>query len=260
MPAELPQLLLLLVASIAAGWVDAVIGGGGLVLIPMILIGVPEFSSAQALGTNKFAAVWGTGSAAVTYLRRVPVNKSFVAWAVPLAAVCSGIGAACAGMLADDVLRPIVIVLMVAVGLFVAFRPSFGQGGQGGGWPAASRGRKLAVLALVAPIGFYDGIFGPGTGMFLIFAFTALLSQEFLTSAAMAKVVNTATNIGGLVVFAIGGYINLPLGIALAAANVVGAQFGARTVLNRGTGFIRIALLILVVVMATKLGWDQFSG
>ena len=106
---------------------------------------------------------------------------------------------------------------------------------------------------LAAAVGFYDGIFGPGTGMFLIMGFTAVFSQVFLQSAAMAKVVNTATNLGALTVFGLSGFINWPLALMLAAANVVGAQLGARTVLKGGSKLIRYALLILVVVLCTRL-------
>ena len=111
--------------------------------------------------------------------------------------------------------------------------------------------------AIAAVIGAYDGIFGPGTGMFLIMAFTAVFSQQFLQSAAMAKVVNTATNLGALLVFGFGGYIDWKLAITLALANVVGAQIGTKTVLKGGSKLVRIALLVLVVVLCAKLLQDQ---
>ena len=113
------------------------------------------------------------------------------------------------------------------------------------------------ALVAAAAIGFYDGIFGPGTGMFLIMAFTAVFAQSFIRSAAMAKVVNTATNIGALSVFIIGGYVVWPLAIGLAVANVIGAQIGARTVLAGGSKLVRFALLGLVVVLSTKLLMDE---
>lgn len=153
-------------------------------------------------------------------------------------------------------MRPLIIVLLVVVGVFVTFKPSFGtteSPGIRGGW------RTWAGLVAVAAISFYDGIFGPGTGMFLIMAFTFIFSQNFLKSAAMAKVVNTATNLGALVTFILGGHVWWTLGIALAAANILGAQVGARTVLSGGTKFIRYALLTLVVVMSCYLSWQQWG-
>ena len=173
-----------------------------------------------------------------------------------LALLCSGLGAAVASLMDTGVMRPIIIVLMVAVGIFVAFRPDFGSGeglGVRGGW------RTWAALGAVAAIAFYDGIFGPGTGMFLIMAFTAIFSQNFLTSAAMAKVVNTCTNVGALVVFITGGHVEWALAVVLAVANIIGAQLGARTVLGGGTRLIRYALLTLVVVMSVYLAWQQWG-
>ena len=109
-------------------------------------------------------------------------------------------------------------------------------------------------------IAAYDGFFGPGTGTFLIIVFTALLSRSFVESAALAKIINTATNLGALTVFAIGGHVPWLLGLGLAVFNVAGAQIGARLVLSKGTGFVRIALLVVVAVMSTKLGYDMYTG
>ncbi|QPK79238.1 TSUP family transporter [Corynebacterium lizhenjunii] len=238
-----------------AGWIDAVIGGGGLVLIPLILAVAPQLAPATALATNKLAAVSGTASAAYTLVRKVrPPAGELVRYGA-VAVVCSGGGALAASLMDADVMRPLIIVLMVAVGIFVALRPSFGEGDAAGkhyGW------RTWAGAGAVAAIAFYDGIFGPGTGMFLIMAFTAIFSQNFLRSAAMAKVVNTCTNVGALVVFIAGGHVLWSLGLVLAAANIAGAQLGARTVLGGGTKLIRYALLSLVIVMSVYLSWQQW--
>ena len=149
---------------------------------------------------------------------------------------------------------PIILVLLIGVGIFVALNPKFGQEGAG-----IFSGKRLALAALaVALIGGYDGIFGPGTGMFLIMGFTAVFSQAFLRSAAMAKVINTATNCGALAVFIAGGYVQWKLALILAVANVVGAQLGARTVLKGGSKLVRVALLALVVVLCARLGWQEY--
>ncbi|OFT47299.1 hypothetical protein HMPREF3158_04560 [Corynebacterium sp. HMSC06G04] len=239
-----------------AGWIDAVIGGGGLVLIPLIMAVAPQLAPATALATNKVAAVSGTASAAVTMVRKVRPPAGELVRLSLVALVCSGIGAGAAAMIDKDVMRPLIIVLMVCAGAFVAFRPSFGTNeseGIRGGW------RRWAALAAVACIAFYDGIFGPGTGMFLIMVFTGIFSQNFLKSAAMAKVVNTCTNVGALCVFILGGHVIWALALVLAVANVIGAQLGARTVLGGGTKLIRYALLTLVVVMSIYLGIQQWG-
>lgn len=248
--------IVLVLGAAVAGWIDAVIGGGGLVLIPLILATAPGLAPATALATNKVAAVSGTASAAWALVRKVrPPARELVAYGA-VAAVCSGLGALAASLMDASVMRPLIIVLMLAVGTFVAFRPSFGTGESDGihtGW------RTWAALAASAAIAFYDGIFGPGTGMFLIMAFTAVFSQNFLRSAAMSKVVNTCTNLGALAMFIVGGHVIWSLGLILAVANIAGAQLGARTVLGGGTKLIRYALLTLVVVMSCYLSWQQWG-
>lgn len=247
---------LLIGGAATAGWIDAVIGGGGLVLIPLILAIFPQMAPAAALATNKVAAVSGTASAAITLYRKVRPPKRELVMYGAAAAVFSGIGALAASMIDSAIMRPLIIVLLVCVGTFVALRPSFGASTSDGihaGW------RTWAALGAVACIAFYDGIFGPGTGMFLIMSFTAIFSQNFLRSAAMAKVVNTCTNIGALATFIIGGHVIWGLAIILAIANIIGAQLGARTVLVGGAKLIRFALLALVVVMCGYLSWQQWG-
>ncbi|MGO3103859.1 TSUP family transporter [Corynebacterium variabile] len=256
-------LLILVLGAVLAGGVDAVIGGGGLVLIPLILACAPGLPAQVALGTNKFTAVFGTASAGLRMVRTVRIDWRAVRLCAPLAGLCSAGGALMASAVSSDVLRPVVVVLMLAAGAFVALRPSFGRdtGATGASGvdatPRPSRRRLALGLGLIALIGAYDGFFGPGTGMFLVIVFTALMSRTLIQSLAMTKLVNTATNIGGLVVFAAGGHVLWLLGIVLAVFNVLGAQVGAKIVLDRGTGFVRIALLALIVVMSAKLIVDM---
>lgn len=249
--------VLLSSGALVAGWVDAVIGGGGLILIPLLLAVFPQLAPAVALGTNKLAAVLGTLSAAVTMVRRRGTDARTLLAYVPVALVAAGAGASAASLLSADVMRPVIIVLMVAVGIFVALRPNFGVSDAEA---KTSRSRTLLGIAAVAVIGLYDGIFGPGTGMFLIMAFTAIFSQSFLDSAVMAKVINVATNLGALVVFFAGGNVWITLGLLLAVANVIGAQIGARTVLGGGAKFVRFAVLALVIVMAGLLTYQQITS
>lgn len=244
---------LLVAAAAAAGWVDAVVGGGGLVLIPALLIVHPGIVPATALGTNKLAAVFGTASAAIAYARRLPVDLGRLGPVFVAAVVCSGLGAYTASRLPAEVFTPVVLCLLVAVGLFVALNPGFGSG------LAVSRPRWSVLLGLGVcgvVIAFYDGVMGPGTGTFLIIALTALVGTGFLESSAMAKVINTGTNLGALAVFAWQGNVLWLLGIGLAVANIAGAQVGARMAIGRGSAFVRWVLLAVVVVMVAKLGYD----
>lgn len=253
----LPLLSLLVGGALVAGFIDAVIGGGGLVLLPLLLIAFPSAAPAAALGTNKLTALWGTATAAIMYLRKVPVDRRIVGISVPLAGLSAVGGALAASAVSSDVMRPFVIVLMLGVGAFVALRPQFGASHESR--DPVSRTRFAVALVALVVIGFYDGVFGPGTGLFLIITLTALLHQSFLQSAAMAKVANTATNIGALAVFAAQGHVMWLLGAILAVANIAGSVLGSRLVLGSGTKIVRYALLVVVVVMAVKLSYDQFA-
>ena len=156
-------LAILLAGSLTAGFIDALIGGGGLILIPLLLIAMPGMPETSALATNKVASVGGTSSAAVAMLRRVRVDRKLLQFAVPTALLCAAGGALLATTMTSDVLRPIVIVLLLAVGLFVALRPQFGL--ETGG-ASVTTGKWLLAMGVVALIAAYDGFFGPGTGMF----------------------------------------------------------------------------------------------
>lgn len=239
----------LLVGALIAGWIDAVIGGGGLVMIPILMS--TGLAPTTALATNKLMSCLGTGSATITLIRKVgvPLPTKQVALYVLVALVFSGAGAAMATMLSAAVMRPLVIGLLVVVGIFVTFRPDFGQDGE------VSRTRPVLALCLSALIAAYDGFFGPGTGMFLIMVFTLLLTGQFLQSAVLTKIVNFSTNLGALVVFFLGGHVLVYMGLMLAVANIIGAQLGARTVIGGGAKFIRYALLVMVVVMCVRLAF-----
>ncbi|QNQ89327.1 TSUP family transporter [Corynebacterium poyangense] len=256
---DLSSLGILLGGAALAGWADAVIGGGGLILIPLLMSTLPHMAPVVILASNKVAAVSGTTSAAVVMVRRTRPPALLLVRYASVAVVCSALGAFAATLVNKNIMRPIIIVLLVAVGIFVMLRPQFGLQ-RADNIPGQRSVRGILAVLAVGIIAGYDGIFGPGTGMFLIMAFTALLSQDFLQSAAMAKVVNTATNFGALVVFGIGGHIWWALGFSLAVANILGAQLGARTVLGGGAKLVRIALLCMVLVLAAYLSYEQLAG
>lgn len=253
------DLSLLLTAATAAGWVDAVVGGGGLLLLPALLIGLPQVPMATVLGTNKLTAIAGTTSAAVTYARRTAIDWRVAGPAGAMAVVVSGFGAWLAAThlaVNKDVYRPIVLAVLVAVALFVTLRPSSGI------VPHPERrtsGRVAVAIALAGGlIALYDGMIGPGTGTFLVLTFTTVLGADFLHGSAMAKIVNAGTNLGALVVFGLGGHVWWQLGAAMAICNIIGAQLGARLAIKRGSGFVRIVLLVVVLALIARLSYDQW--
>lgn len=247
------MIVTLLVAALAAGWVDAVVGGGGLLLLPALLVAAPQLAPATALGTNKLAAICGTSTAAVAYARKTKIDWGVAGPAAALALLCSGCGAVLAGGIAASAYRPVIIGVLVAVAVFVTVRPQMGLIEE----PRKRTVPRRAVAVAVAGgvIAVYDGLIGPGTGTFLVLAFTTLVGADFVHGSAMAKIVNTATNLGALVVFAATDHVAWRLGAAMAVCNVLGALLGARMALRRGAGFVRIVLLVVVLALIVRLGW-----
>ena len=249
---QLGTLILIVIAGFATGWVDAVVGGGGLIQLPVMLL-VPGISPVQALATNKMGSIFGTTTSAVTYYRRVqPDLRTALPMAViALAGSCGG--AVLAATLPASVFKPIIVAALVAVALFTALQP-----GVGGLTKLRHTGHRHYVLACVigALIGFYDGLIGPGTGSFLVIALVSAMGYAFLEASAKAKIVNMATNAGALLFFLPHGSVLWGLGLVLGLANMAGGYLGARTAVRQGSGFIRIVFLIVVAALILKLGTD----
>ena len=248
-------LLLVVVAAFAAGWIDAVVGGGGLLQLPALLL-IPGIAPIQALATNKLASVFGTATSSVTYYRRA---KPDIRTAIPMALIAlagSFGGAAVATLLPAAAFKPIIVVALLAVAMFTAFRPQMGAATM-----LRFQGHKHHLMAGVAGlvIGFYDGMIGPGTGTFLVIALVALLGYDFLQASAKAKIVNLATNLGALLLFIPHGSVLWLLGGILAVANVAGSYLGSRMAISRGTKFIRVVFLVVVVALIAKLGVDVWN-
>ncbi|MEV6202335.1 TSUP family transporter [Streptomyces sp. NPDC051771] len=256
----LTTIVLLCLAALVAGWIDAVVGGGGLLLMPALLIGLPNATYPYVTGTNKAVSIVGTTGAAITYARktRVPVRTAV---RVGLAALAgSSAGALFTTAVDEAVLRPLIIVVLVAVAAFVILKPSFGARPAGEDRAPLTRARLVTAIVLVGGgIGFYDGLFGPGTGTFLVLALTAVLHLDLVTASATAKIVNVCTNGGALAMFAYQGTVYWQLAALMAAFNLAGGMAGARMALSKGSGFVRAVLLVVVLSMAAKLGWDQWA-
>ncbi|WP_416385108.1 sulfite exporter TauE/SafE family protein [Tersicoccus mangrovi] len=243
---------MVIVAGLAAGWVDAVVGGGGLLQLPAMLL-VPGITPVQALATNKMGSVFGTSTSAVTYYRRVRPDLRTALPMAGFALVGSVCGAIVAASLPQQVFKPVILVALIAVAVFTALKPDAGQVTR-----LRHSGRRHHGLAALigAVIGFYDGLLGPGTGSFLVIALVTVLGYAFLQASAKAKIVNVATNIGALLFFVPHGSVLWGLGLILGAANMVGGYLGARTAVARGSRFIRVVFLVVVGLLVLKLGSD----
>ncbi len=252
---EVTTLVLVLLAGLAAGFIDAVVGGGGLVQLPALLL-VPGISPVQALATNKLGSIFGTTTSAITYYRRVHPDLRTALPMAGIALVGSFCGASIASLLPASVFKPVIVVALVGIGAFTILRPALGDVTA---LRHAGRRHHGTAAAIGAAIGFYDGILGPGTGSFLVFAMVSLLGYAFLQASAKAKIVNFATNLGALLFFVPHGSVYWGLGLLLGAANMVGGYLGARTAAARGSSFIRVAFLVVVSVLIVRLGWDVWT-
>jgi uncharacterized protein len=247
----LTTLLFLGVAALAAGWIDAVVGGGGLIQLPALLVGLPGASPAQLLATNKFSSIFGTATSSVTYYRRVHPDMRT---ALPMAAVAyvgAIIGALIGLHIPKSAFNPIILVLLVVVGAYTLFKPDLGRESI-----LRFHGQRHVILAMITGfvIGVYDGGLGPGTGSFLVFALVGLLGYNFLEASAKAKIANFATNLGALTVFAPMGLVIVKVGLVMAAANLLGGYIGARTAVARGSGFVRAVFVLIVLAFIVKIG------
>lgn len=247
--------LFLLVASFFAGFIDSIAGGGGLIQLPALLIGLPKSDTAEVLGTNKLSAVFGTTTAAALYRKQIkPDPKVLIAMGVP-AFVGSAGGAVLASRIPTSSMRPMVLVLLIVVAIYTWFKPDLGKFENLRHQP--KRRVQIAAIAGVI-IGFYDGIFGPGTGSFLMLILVASLGYAFITASAIAKVVNVATNVGAIMVFGINGAVIWQIGIVLGVANISGAVIGARLAIKGGSTLVRKVFLIVTVALIVKVGIATF--
>lgn len=254
---SLLSITLLCAVAFAAGWVDAVSGGGGLMQLPALFIALPQGSEVNALGTNKLSSIFGTTMAARTFARSIVPDWST---AIPMAGVAfifSALGAATAHAVPEDIFGGIVVVALTVVWIFTAVNPHMGSVTHRR-W---QRSRQHVTIAMItgAFIGFYDGIFGPGTGSFLLIALVGLFGYSFLAASAMAKFVNLGTNAAALIVFGITGSVFWLLGVLMGGFNVLGAFLGARSAIRRGSQFVRVVFLLLVAGLIFRLVWDITS-
>jgi uncharacterized protein len=252
---ELPWLCLF---AFIAGFVDSIVGGGGLIQLPALFVFLPaELAASMPLvfGTNKLSAICGTSVAAAQYARRVRIPWPSILPAAVAAFLFSALGVRVLQSMDSAFLKPLTLALLVVVAGYTYSQKSLGHLHQ----PrfVAGHERAWAVLAGVV-IGFYDGFFGPGTGSFLIFVFIGVFGFDFLTASASAKVINVATNLAALIVFAARGHVLYQYALPMGACNVAGALLGTRLAILKGNRFVRVLFLAIVAIMIARFAYEQF--
>lgn len=250
------EFLLVLIAAFSAGCIDAIVGGGGLIQAPALFSIYPDASPPALLGTNKFAAIFGTGNAAWRFSRKLQINWRGLLPLAVLVLVTSAAGAVVATLVPPKIFRPMVPVLLLGVLIYVLSNKTMG----GEHRPRVfAREHHVWAALLIGSIGFYDGFFGPGTGSFLMFVFVRLYGYDFLNAAASARVLNVATNLAALAYFASQGYVLWQIAIGMAIANIAGSLLGTRLALRGGSGFVRKIFIVVVSALILRTLWQTVS-
>lgn len=249
-------IFLVCLSSFAAGFIDSIVGGGGLIQLPAMLILFPNLPIATILGTQKFASCAGTTIAVQRYAKHVTFDWPTILPAAISAFIFAFAGARTVSLLNTAFLRPIVLGLLVVVAIYVFFVKDLGIVHAPKHPP-----KKAQLLGIImgAVLGFYDGFFGPGCGSFLIFLFVGVFGFDFLAASASAKVVNLATNISSVLYFAWTGHIIYFYAIPMAICSVMGATLGARLAIAKGSKFVRIFFLVIVSALIAKLAQSIFA-
>ena len=249
------ELLFVTCASLLAGFVDSIVGGGGLILVPALFAAFPTTHPATLFGINKGASICGTAVATAQYARRVDMR-----WSALLPAALAGFGGSLAGAwlvteISPQFLRKVLPVVLLGVLVYTLAKKELGRHHA----PRFSgRAETLAACCIGLLLGFYDGFFGPGTGSFFVFLFVRWLGYDFLNASASAKLLNTATNLAALLLFAYKGHVWWHFALTMAVANVLGSLLGTHMALKHGAAFVRVVFIVVVSTLIMKTSYDAF--
>jgi uncharacterized protein len=250
-------LIVLAFFAFTAGFIDSVVGGGGLIQVPGMLITFPDKPVPALFGTGKIAALAGTSMAAYQYAKRVRFNYVLLLIVSAAAFVASYLGAKLMSLINVNTLKPVILVILILIAIYTFLKKDLGSVQT----KALPINKQITYGVLLgAIVGFYDGFFGPGTGSFLVLGFVALLGFDFVHASAYSKVINCLTNLSALIVFIKQGNYIIEIALLLAIFNITGNILGSRMALKKGNGFVRIIFLVIVTIMIVRYGYDVFMG
>jgi uncharacterized protein len=249
------EIVLLCLAAFMAGFVDAIVGGGGLIQTPAGLILLPDKPIATVIGSLKIPAFSGTFFAAIQYAKRVQLKWGLLVYMLPIAFVSAASGSWLLTKVSNAFMKPVLLVVLIFVALYTYLNKNFGIHSD----KTHSNRRRITYCLLISSvIGFYDGFIGPGTGSFLVLIFIGLLGFDFLNASAHAKFVNLSTNLGSIVFFTAAGKIMFYVAIPMAVCNAIGGILGARMAILKGNKFIKVFFLVVVTGTIIRFAWDIF--
>ena len=249
------SLIILAVLAFVAGFIDAVVGGGGLIQLPALLIQFPQTNLPTLFGTNKIAALSGTIIAAIQYAKKVKFNFLLLLTISLFAYLASGAGAKIVSLLDVKMLKPIILVILIVIAFYTIFKKDLGSIQL----KQISLKKQMIYGSLIGiVVGFYDGFFGPGTGSFLVLGFVLFLGMDFMHASAYAKIVNCITNLSALVVFINQGNYLLNIAVLMGVSNILGSYLGSHMAIKKGNAFIRNIFIFIVMLMIIRYGYDVF--
>ena len=249
------ETIILCVAAFAAGLIDSIVGGGGLVQTPATLITLPRYPITTLLGTTKIPSLCGTSIAAFQYAYKVNIRWKLLATMCTIALLAAYAGSATVSMVSNAFMKPIIFIMLVLVFIYTYTKKDFGLVAE----REVPKKRNFVWCIIISLlVGFYDGFIGPGAGSFLILFFISILGFDFLKASAHAKLVNVATNIGSIIFFSGSGHILYQYALPMAVCNFVGSIFGARLAILKGNKFIRVFFLIVITGTIIRFGYDIF--
>lgn len=245
---DIYKLIFLCIAGFLAAFVDSIAGGGGIISVPSyMIVGLPTHI---ALGTNKFAATMGSLTSSINFIRSGNCNFKLLKIVAPFTLIGSILGVKTVLLIDESFLQPLVLVLILAIGIYTFFSKSLGEEDNFKG--LTNKNLCLSIL-LGFSLGFYDGFFGPGTGTFLVFGFINILGLNFLKASANARVLNFVSNISALVTFAISGNINYLIGIPVCIFMILGAKIGTKLAIKKGNKIIKPIFITMAMAVAVKM-------
>ena len=248
-------LLLLCIASFFAGFVDAIVGGGGLIQTPVPLILMPNLAVSTIIGSLKIPAFSGTSFAAFQYLKQVQMNWKMLTSMALIAFVSAFFGSMLLTEVSNDFMKPVLFFILIGLAVYTFMKKDFGQKKT---IQISNKRWFIYAMMLSVLIGFYDGFIGPGTGSFLVLGFVAVLGFDFLNASANAKMVNLATNFGSICLFVSKGKIMWSFALPMALCNALGGWLGAKLAIKKGNQFIRYFFLVIVIGTLLRFGYDIF--
>jgi uncharacterized membrane protein YfcA len=250
---ELPSmdmLLFLIAAGFIAAFIDSVVGGGGLISVPALLL--TGLSPSMVLGTNKLGSTLSSTTSTLSFLSSGKINRKLVLALFPLSFIGAALGTFTVHLVPSAFLRPIVVCLLVVLLVYTLMKKNWGA-------LAAPRVMttpiKVAAAVCAFILGFYDGFFGPGTGSFLLFMFL-LLGFDFVGASGNAKVLNMASNIASLGSFLWLGSVHLGYGLPMGIAMIAGALVGSRLAIRHGARYVKPLFIIVTSLLVGKQLWD----